>query len=201
MKSPEQAEGIAGAKAALRRRMRLLVERMAAAERAAHSQALCNRLAQQPVWATAGAVLFYAPMVQEPDVWPLLLQAVSDGKLVALPRYLPEQRDYAAAQVRHPERDVHVGCFGIREPTARCPEIPLPRFDLVLVPGLAFDARGYRLGRGRGYYDRLLAQVRGITCGVAFDRQVVDQVPVGDHDVRLHCLVTPTRWVAVAAGL
>ena len=68
------------------------------------------------------------------------------------------------------------------------------RLDLVLVPGVAFDLHGRRLGRGRGYYDRLLSQVGGRTCGVAFDEQVVSEVPVEAHDVLLNCILTPTRW-------
>ncbi|MBP9903534.1 MAG: 5-formyltetrahydrofolate cyclo-ligase, partial [Verrucomicrobia bacterium] len=72
---------------------------------------------------------------------------------------------------------------------------PLNRLDLVLVPGVAFDPRGGRLGRGQGYYDRLLAGVRGTKCGVAFDEQIVDAVPVGPLDIRLNCILTPTRWI------
>jgi 5-formyltetrahydrofolate cyclo-ligase len=68
----------------------------------------------------------------------------------------------------------------------------------VLTPGIAFDALGRRLGRGRGFYDRLLAQTTGTRCGVAFDQQVVDVVPVETHDVVLNCILTPTRWLNVA---
>jgi 5-formyltetrahydrofolate cyclo-ligase len=69
--------------------------------------------------------------------------------------------------------------------------------DLVLAPGVAFDLQGHRLGRGKGFYDRLLADVRGVKCGVAFDEQIVDAVPVGPLDVGVDCLVTPTRWLEV----
>jgi 5-formyltetrahydrofolate cyclo-ligase len=71
---------------------------------------------------------------------------------------------------------------------------------LILVPGVAFDLRGYRLGRGKGFYDQLLAAVRGPTCGVGFDEQIVDAVPVEPHDVRLSCLLTPTRWIELQAA-
>jgi len=68
------------------------------------------------------------------------------------------------------------------------------RLDLALVPGVAFDLNGHRLGRGKGYYDRLLAMLTGPACGVAFDQQIVSQVPNEPHDVRLSCILTPTRW-------
>ncbi len=95
------------------------------------------------------------------------------------------------------EREVRLGYFGIREPVASCEEITFNRLSLVLVPGLAFDPHGRRLGRGRGYYDRLLANVRSVTCGVAFDGQLVPEVPADAHDVRLNCVLTPTRWMVV----
>ena len=73
--------------------------------------------------------------------------------------------------------------------------MPLNRLDFVLVPGIAFDLQGRRLGRGKGYYDRLLAEVRGKTCGVAFDEQIVDEIPVEPHDIHVNCILTPTRWI------
>jgi len=69
------------------------------------------------------------------------------------------------------------------------------RLDLILVPGIAFDLRGRRLGRGKGYYDRWLPALRGKTCGVAFDEQIVDDIPLEPHDVVVNCILTPTRWI------
>ena len=90
------------------------------------------------------------------------------------------------------------GQFGIREPAARCPEIPLSRLDLILVPGVAFDWHGRRLGRGKGFYDRLLAGTRGVKCGIAFDEQMVNEVPAGSLDARMNFMMTPTRGVEIA---
>jgi 5-formyltetrahydrofolate cyclo-ligase len=117
------------------------------------------------------------------------------GKTVALPAFTPDANRYTASQILDPARDLVVGRFGIREPGPACPVIPLNRLDLVLVPGIAFDARGGRLGRGQGFYDRLLADVRGTKCGVAFAEQLVDVVPMGSLDIRLNCILTPTRWI------
>ena len=66
---------------------------------------------------------------------------------------------------------------------------------MILVPGVAFDLHGRRLGRGKGFYDQLLAGVRGTTCGVAFDVQVVRELPQEPHDARVNCILTPTRWL------
>ncbi len=96
-----------------------------------------------------------------------------------------------------PGTDLQVGHFGIREPRSPCAPLPLTRLDLILVPGVAFDLHGRRLGRGKGYYDQLLKGLQGTTCGVALDQQIVAEVPAEPHDVRLKCLLTPTRWIEV----
>jgi 5-formyltetrahydrofolate cyclo-ligase len=69
---------------------------------------------------------------------------------------------------------------------------------LVLAPGVGFDAAGGRLGRGRGFYDRLLAHISGIKCGVAFDPQLVERIPMERHDARMNCILTPTRWLEIS---
>lgn len=164
-------------------------------QRAAASAQLCSRLKASDIWHAAKSVLLFAPLPDEPDTWPLLTEAIAAGKTVALPAFVPGTNSYTARQIIDPLRDLIVGQFGIREPVAACPEVPLNRLDLVLVPGLAFDACGARLGRGKGFYDRLLAHVRGTKCGVAFEEQIVDAVPVGPLDIRLNCILTPTRWI------
>ena len=79
----------------------------------------------------------------------------------------------------------------VREPVSGKP-IPLDLIDLVIVPGLGFTAKGFRIGRGMGFYDRFLAQSEfiGVSCGLAFDEQVVAALPVLDHDVPLSMLIT-----------
>lgn len=131
----------------------------------------------------------------ELDVWALLNISMAAGKSVALPRFDSASNRYVACRVRDLDGDILAGRFGIREPGERCPLLELARMDLTLVPGLAFDFRGRRLGRGKGHYDRLLESVGGVACGVAFDEQIVEEVPVEPHDARVNFIVTPTRWV------
>ena len=140
-------------------------------------------------------ILFFAPLLEEIDVWPLLPEALSAGKKVALPRFDAATDAYVACQVENLDRDVVQGKFGIREPRAHCPPLLPPTADLILVPGVGFDLAGRRLGRGKGFYDQLLKSIRGTKCGVAFDQQVVREIPAEPHDVRLDYLLTPTRWV------
>jgi 5-formyltetrahydrofolate cyclo-ligase len=182
-------------KQALRALARARVAGLSSEYRAAAAAQVVVSLASRPEWARASSVLLFAPLPDELDAWPLVELALMAGKTVALPAFVPETNSYAARQIVDGARDIVLGKFGVREPADACVEVPLNQLDLVLVPGLAFDARGGRLGRGKGFYDRLLAGVRGTKCGVAFDEQLVDAVPVGPHDIRLNCILTPTRWI------
>ena len=180
---------------ALRRQVRTELTGMSAAQRETASAKARALLQAQTVWREAQSILFYAPTPEELDVWPLLVAAVAGGKSAALPSFRAQTGSYIACAVKDAIKDVQRGAFGIREPVARCLAEPVNKLDLVLVPGVAFDLHGRRLGRGKGFYDQLLAEVRGTTVGVAFDQQVVGEVPVEPHDAHLNCILTPTRWV------
>lgn len=185
------------AKAALRRQISAALAGISPEKRRADSTEICARMRELPAWQNARSVLLFAPMPEEPDIGPLLAEALAAGKITALPRFHAATRNYVAARVQDLRSDIVTGRFGIREPAARCPEIPLNQLDLVLVPGVAFDRQGHRLGRGRGYYDRLLAEVCGVKCGIAFEEQMANEVPAGPGDVRLDFMVTPGRGVKI----
>ncbi len=183
------------AKAQLREQIRARLKGLSPAARDKGSAELCARLRGQHLWHQAKAVLLFAPLPDEPDVWPLLAETLAANKIVALPSFVSATNTYVARRVTDPERDLIIGQFGIREVAELSPEMELNQLDLVLAPGVAFDLHGRRLGRGKGFYDRLLAGVRGTKCGVAFDEQLVDAVPVGPLDIPLNCILTPTRWI------
>jgi len=184
------------AKLAFRRRVRERLAAMTADQRAAASTQARALLRSQSQWKNAVSVLFYAPVQWELDVWPLVAEALSTGKTIALPRFAAETNSYFACRIQNPTQDLKSGKYGIREPADHCAKDPLlKRLDLILVPGVAFDLRGRRLGRGKGFYDRLLAALSGTTCGVAFDQQIVKELPVAPHDAHVNCILTPTRWI------
>ena len=185
---------LANAKAILREQVRARLKDIPAAERASASAQLVTRLLGLSVWKNAKSVLLFSPFGIEPDICPLIHEAIASGKLTALPGFDPATQTYFARFIRDPETDLVAGEFGILEPRSACEAAPLNRLDLVLVPGVAFDTRGRRLGRGKGYYDRLLTHVRGTKCGIAFDEQIVEEIPAGPLDIRLNCILTPTRW-------
>ena len=186
-------------KAAIRTRLRARSQRMTPAKRAAFSAQICTLLERQPIWQEARTVLFYLPTEAEPDLTPLLTKALAGDKWVALPHFLIEQNHYEACLIKDLKRDVVIGQFGIREPNDQCPIVAPNQLDLTLVPGVGFDLSGCRLGRGKGYYDRLLAAVPGHKCGVAFEWQVVKEIPWEPHDIRLNSILTPASWHIVVS--
>ena len=182
-------------KPALRAQLRAALKTHLLTSRATASANLCARVQATSTWQSARAVLLFFPVASEPDISSLLADALATGKLLAIPRFNADTNGYEAVRVCDPVRELVVGPFQVREPVAACPVVALNRLDLALVPGLGFDARGYRLGRGKGHYDRLLAGFTGMKIGVAFDFQIVAEVPCEPHDVALDAVVTPTRWI------
>jgi len=187
--------GFAGVKSKLRAEIRAALKNLPPEKRVAASAKTCGLLRKQPFWRSAAMILFFAPLPGEIDVWPLLEEMLAAGKSVALPRFDSARQRYVARRVQNPRSEIVTGRFGIHEPAAGCPEMPLADLDLALVPGVAFDLRGYRLGRGHGFYDRLLADFAGKKTGIAFDEQVVDAIPAEKQDVRMDFILTPTRCV------
>lgn len=187
-------------KAAIRKQVRQVLGALSAEERRLGSQSICSQIRESDVWRKAGSVLLFSPLPDEPDIWPLAELALVQGKWLALPRFITGKNRYEAARVESLEADLTTGAFGVREPLAHCPSVPLKPLDLLLVPGVAFEAGGRRLGRGKGYYDRLLAGTGGCTLGVAFECQVVETLPLEPHDVVLNCIVTPARWLPAGGG-
>ena len=193
--SDKQTPDMQHAKLLLRARIREELIKLSPEAKTAAAARMRTLIQSQAAWRYAGNILLFAPLPDEPDLWPLIAAALAAKKRVMLPRFDSLSGHYVPAEVCDVEHDIQTGRFGIREPTTACAEVSLNRLDSVLVPGVAFDVRGGRLGRGKGFYDRLLAGVRGTKCGVAFDEQIVDAVPVGPQDIRLNSILTPTRWI------
>ena len=185
-----------GLKAGLRKEIRAALEKISPAVRAVESIGLCERLKTQ--MPSARTILFFAPLPDELDVWPLLEQFLAAGKICALPFFDSVTQTYSARRVQNLAADISIGKFGVREPASSCAEIPLEKFDLILAPGVAFDWNGNRLGRGRGFYDRLLTKTGGLKCGVGYDFQLIGKIPVEPHDARVNFVVTPGRCLKAA---
>lgn len=189
---------IAVQKRRLREELRTKLRQLSREEKSAQSHDARQLLRNQPVWRGARSVLLYASMPDEVDVMPLLDEALADGKQVFLPRYDAGRDEYHIREVRNSGDDLVPGHHGIREPAPHGAPPDGMRLDFILVPGLGFDNRGGRLGRGKGYYDRLLKVWTGVRCGIGFDCQLCDVIPAEPHDETLKLILTPSRWIVAS---
>lgn len=177
----------------IRKEVREAIKKMTETDRSSQSFSVCNRILQSSEWQAASDVLLYSALSDELDIQLLFDDAFLNRKRVWLPVVVGNDliiRQYIA------DNRLMQGAFGIEEPTENSPEISLEDKGvlLIIVPGRAFTKSGYRLGRGKGYYDRLFAQKRFADAkkiGVAFCCQIYDSIPVDAWDVKLDLVVSP----------
>ena len=157
----------------------------------AKSMAACKRLVSQPEFIAADTIMAYLPLRDEVDITSVYLRGWQMQKTITAPKLSWDLRHMIPMKITSLETGLVNGLRGLREPAEGQP-VPLDVLDLVIVPALAFDRKGNRLGRGAGFYDRFLAspQFKGITVGIAFREQLVDELPVADNDVPVRMLVT-----------
>jgi len=173
---------------------KMLSERLAAMtpeSRHAKSVVACSLIAHTDEFRTARTIMLFLSMPQEVDTASLALRAWQSEKTVVVPTVSWEQRRILPVEISTLQTNMRVTGLGVREPVAGKP-VPIDLIDLVIVPGLGFTPSGHRIGHGMGFYDRFLAQVDfvGVTCGLGFEEQVLDELPVLDHDMPLAMLVT-----------
>lgn len=182
----------------LRAEMREKRDALLPEQRAEMSAAISRNVTALPEFHRACCVHVFCSFGSEPDTLPVMQAAFEAGKRV----FVPVTPDRDMVDLRHveifPEQQYRPGSFGIPVPHfADAEEYPYcepqefftPQ-DCIIVPLLAFDAAGYRLGYGRGFYDRFLAQTPGYTIGIAFSFQQVASLPVEEHDLPLDITIT-----------
>ena len=188
--------GVAAEKAALRRRLLAGRARLSPDQRAAAARALRDAVLELPQVQMAGTIAAYYSLSSEPDTHGLVYALWKRGGYVLLPLLRPDA-DLDWASYEGPD-SLRPGPRGLAEPG----EPPrgmdaVARADLVLVPALAVDRGGVRLGRGGGSYDRALARVApGIpTIALLYDGELLDEVPADDHDQRVRLVARPSAGI------
>lgn len=200
------ASGAQMEKRLIRLHVQAAIDALSAGDRTARSQAICRAIGAHEAFVAARSVLVYLATPLEVDVSPLIGAALASGKRVAAPRMDWETRAMWGVEVFEPGFATEVRKHGVCEPLEG-PALALEDLDLVIVPGLAFDMSGGRLGRGAGYYDRFLEQWRrarggptaageetGLAFGACFGVQIVGRAPRESHD-------SPVDAVASEGGL
>jgi 5-formyltetrahydrofolate cyclo-ligase len=178
-------------KTTIRKHLREVLARMTDAQRHAKSLAACALVSSSAEFEAARVVMLYLSTAMEVDTLPLALRAWQAGKTVVVPKVSWDQRRMLPIEINSLTTGLTSTGPGIREPIAGKP-VPTEFIDLVIVPGLGFTNKGYRIGRGMGFYDRFLAQsdFLGVSCGLAFAEQIVPDLPILDHDIPLSMLAS-----------
>jgi 5-formyltetrahydrofolate cyclo-ligase len=182
----------------IRRSIRAVRRGLSEAERLAHSRHVWERVAALPCYQHARVVLSYMAFDYEVLTDGLMQQTMASGKQLVLPMVLGDRQDMALYVIEDLGCDVAPGYRGILEPQPQRTRAVAPEtLELALIPGVAFDLRGGRLGFGTGFYDRLLSRLpQGIpTVGLAFDFQVIPRLPFQPHDMLLEAIVTEHRII------
>lgn len=196
--SPRSGTALREAKLALRARCLAARDALSGGERQTASAAIGAGIARLPSFIAAPAVLLTLSFRSEWDTRGLVDAALAAGKIVAMPRVDPATRMLELHTITDPGSDIEPGHQGIPEPRSDCPLIRRDRITWVLVPGIAFDRTGARMGYGGGYYDRLLPLLPAAASRVAgaFDLQLVERVPMAPHDLGVDTIVTETCTLA-----
>jgi 5-formyltetrahydrofolate cyclo-ligase len=155
------------------------------------SRKACQNLVSTPQFQNASAVMMYLSLPHEADTSEAILSAWQLGKTVVVPKISWQQRHMIPVRINSLETGFSTGASGVRNPVKGVP-MPFEEIDLVVAPAIAFDRKGNRLGRGGSYYDKFFAnaQLKALKCGFAFIEQLVDSVPVTEHDKPVDFLVT-----------
>lgn len=179
-------------KRAVRTEVRARLPKPGSPEFVAASVRAQDRLGAAAMRTGARVVALYRALPSECGTASVAAALQAAGKEVCYPAVVPGER---SLQFRRASGVFVAGALGVEEPTG--PPVALEDIGLLVVPAIAVDGRGRRLGRGKGHYDATLAAFEGPSVALVFDSQLVPEVPVGDHDRRVGAVCTDSRWVAV----
>jgi len=155
------------------------------------SHIIKEKLFSLPEFKKSKFVMLYASKSNEVNTEDIINEALKMGKRVALPR-CTSQRGIVPKEIRNTHTDLEKGIYGIRQPRKYQRNLEPRKINLVVVPGVAFDKKNRRLGRGKGYYDRFLKKLPRdkISVGLAFDFQIVQNLPEDSHDIPVSKVIT-----------
>jgi 5-formyltetrahydrofolate cyclo-ligase len=190
-----ESDAIAAAKHAARARARAARECLDLTVCRAHAASLASRLLSLPEIADVHVILAYAALPAELDPSPAIDVLRARGVRTAYTRI--EAPGVLALHEVASEVELVPGPLGIRQPAAESARVANADIDAVIVPGVAYDESGRRLGYGGGYFDRLLPLLRPdcVRIGVAFDEQILESIPAEEHDADVDLVVTPSRTI------
>ena len=163
------------------------------------SKKIIEKLYAMPCYRQAKTVMMYIDFRNEVSTKAVLLKALHQGKKVVVPVTDTRARKLILSEIKDADRELRPGSYGILEPAKEfIREVSADILDIIIVPGLVFDLRGYRIGYGGGYYDKLLQDINPNTktIGLAFDFQIVDSLCIENFDRKVDVIITEERIIS-----
>jgi 5-formyltetrahydrofolate cyclo-ligase len=157
-----------------------------------HSKLIADRFFSLPETQKARTFLFYYPHKNEVNTIPIIEKLMEQNKAILLPKV---EKDRILPIFISNLSELKEGFAGIKEPSGE--EYPKEKIDIVVVPAVAFDRKGYRIGYGKGYYDRFLSDYKGLKIGLAYQFQLMEKLPHEEHDVPVDIVITPFEIIRV----
>jgi 5-formyltetrahydrofolate cyclo-ligase len=185
-------------KAQLRRELQNSLLSITSQQRSEKSRKACRNLVSIPQFQNASTIMMFLSLPHEVDTSDSILLAWQLGKTVAVPKVSWQQKHMIAVQIHSLETGISTEASGLQNPTAGVP-MAFEEIDLVVTPALGFDRMGNRLGRGGSYYDRFFAnaELKASRCGFGFTEQLVETIPVAEHDEPVDILVTDEEIIYI----
>jgi len=160
-----------------------------------HSFEIAKKLYQLPLWKIANTIALTISRSPEVDTWQIIRSGWLEGKRIVVPKCLPESKQMIFRKITSFEQLESV-YFGLYEPKEnQTEEVSQQEIDLMIVPGVAFNRQGYRIGFGGGYYDRYLQKFKGETVSLAFSIQVLQELPIEKHDIPVKTIITEKELI------
>jgi 5-formyltetrahydrofolate cyclo-ligase len=180
-------------KAVIRKEIMAKLLSLDRAERAIKSGKIKRRLFNKECFKRSESIMFYVSKSYEVDTTSMIEEALKQGKRIIIPVTKPKEKKLIPSEIKCPCKDLAKGAFGIREPKKACIRpVKLNDIGMVVVPGIAFDRQGNRIGHGQGYFDRFLRYLpeKTPTIGLAFKLQLVRRINTRPWDIPVTQLIT-----------
>ncbi len=164
------------------------------------SLAIFDTLKETDFYKNANNIMVYITLENENEVptEPIIDDLLNKGKRIFIPLTVHKTKELIVSELKDVEKDLKVGNFGVMEPKKETTRPVDPSIlDIVIVPGVVFDKKGYRIGHGAGYYDRFLPGLskKTTTVSLAFDMQLIDKVPTERHDIAVEYIITEKQFI------
>lgn len=159
-------------------------------------ESIFNKLVNSDLYKKANTIFAFVSFRSEVDTHEIIKYAIKDGKTICVPKIQSKQKGMEIFKINGFEQ-LEKGYFGILEPTEGCSTIHSKGLDLILIPGVAFDRKGGRVGYGAAFYDRFLAELdkKVDKIALAYHFQVLDNVPMDEHDIRIDGVITEEEFI------